>query len=76
MNTSYEVQLLTYLRLSNVRLQFLINFFVPLWKMAVGEWSSEFLRRPRLDWDELRLSDRPSRRPQLGGPATATPLGD
>jgi GxxExxY protein len=30
MNTSYEVQLLTYLRLSNVRLQFLINFFVPL----------------------------------------------
>ena len=30
MNTGYEIQLLTYLRLSNVRLQFLINFFVPL----------------------------------------------
>jgi len=37
MNTGYEVQLLTYLRLRYVRLQFLINFFVPLLKMAVGE---------------------------------------
>ena len=33
-------------------------------------------REPGLESDELRLSDRPSRRPQLGGPATATPLGD
>jgi GxxExxY protein len=29
MNPVYEVQLLTYLRLSNVRLGFLINFYVP-----------------------------------------------
>jgi hypothetical protein len=33
-------------------------------------------REPGLESDELRLSDRPSPRPQLGGPATATPLGD
>jgi hypothetical protein len=33
-------------------------------------------REPGLESDKLRLSDRPSPRPQLGGPATATPLGD
>ena len=33
-------------------------------------------REPGFESDELRLSDRRSRRPQLGGPATATPLGD
>jgi GxxExxY protein len=29
MNPVYEAQLLTYLRLSNIRLGFLINFYVP-----------------------------------------------
>jgi hypothetical protein len=33
-------------------------------------------REPELESDELRLNERPSRRPSLGGPATATPLGD
>jgi hypothetical protein len=33
-------------------------------------------REPEPWSDELRLNDRPSHRPSLGGPATATPLGD
>ena len=37
---------------------------------------SDVSREPGLESDKLRLSDRPSPRPQLGGPATATPLGD
>ncbi len=37
-----------------------------------GEVSSE----PDLESDELRTNERPSRRPSLGRPATATPLGD
>jgi hypothetical protein len=36
----------------------------------------EISREPGVDSDELRLTERPSRRPSLGGPATATPLGD
>jgi Domain of unknown function (DUF4407) len=31
---------------------------------------------PEPESDELRLHERPSRRPSVGGPATATPLGD
>jgi hypothetical protein len=37
-----------------------------------GEISPE----PELESDELRLNELPSGRPSLGGPATATPLGD
>ena len=33
-------------------------------------------RAPELESDELRLNDRPHERPALGGPATATQLGD
>src|SRR5215831_19137440 len=36
----------------------------------------ESSRGPELESDELRLSERASSRPSLGGPATATPLGD
>ena len=31
---------------------------------------------PEVESDELRLNERPSRRPSLGEPATATPLSD
>jgi Domain of unknown function (DUF4407) len=33
-------------------------------------------REPDVESDELRLDERQGRRPALGGPATATPLGD
>ena len=33
-------------------------------------------REPDVESDELRLDERQGRRPSLGGPATATPLGD
>jgi hypothetical protein len=33
-------------------------------------------REPDVESDELRLDERQGRRPPLGGPATATPLGD
>ena len=36
----------------------------------------EISRAPELESDELRLNDRPHERPALGGPATATQLGD
>jgi hypothetical protein len=36
----------------------------------------EVPREPGLESDELWPNERPSRRPALGGPATATPLGD
>jgi hypothetical protein len=36
----------------------------------------ETSREPEPESDELRLNERPSRRPSVGGPATATPLGD
>jgi len=36
----------------------------------------ESAREPGRESDELRLNQRPGRRPSLGGPATATPLGD
>jgi hypothetical protein len=36
----------------------------------------EVAPEPGLESDELRLNERPSRRPSLGRPATATPLGD
>jgi uncharacterized protein DUF4407 len=36
----------------------------------------ETSREPEPASDELRLHERPSRRPSVGGPATATPLGD
>ena len=36
----------------------------------------ELSREPELESDELGLTERPSRRPPLGGPATATTLGD
>jgi hypothetical protein len=36
----------------------------------------EISRDPEFESDELRLNERPSRRPSVGGPATATPLGD
>ena len=36
----------------------------------------EISRKAELESDELGLADRPSRRPSLGGPATATTLGD
>ena len=36
----------------------------------------EISREPELESDELRLNDRPHDRPALGGPATATQLGD
>jgi len=36
----------------------------------------EVSREPELQSDELQLNEQPSGRPSLGGPATATPLGD
>jgi uncharacterized protein YlxW (UPF0749 family) len=36
----------------------------------------EIKREPELESDEFSLNERPSRRPSLGSPATATPLGD
>jgi len=36
----------------------------------------ELSREPELESDDLGLTERPSRRPPLGGPATATTLGD
>ena len=36
----------------------------------------EVSREPELETDELTLNERSSRRPSLGRPATATPLGD
>ena len=36
----------------------------------------EVSREPEFESDELGLGGRPDRRPALGGPATATPLGD
>jgi hypothetical protein len=37
----------------------------------------EISREPEVDGDDVGLNEhRPSRRPSLGGPATATPLGD
>ena len=36
----------------------------------------ELSREHDLESDELRLNGRPGRHPSLGGPATATPLGD
>jgi hypothetical protein len=36
----------------------------------------EISREAGRESDELRLNERPSGRPSLGGPATATPLGD
>jgi hypothetical protein len=36
----------------------------------------EISREPEHESDELGLKERPSRLPSLGGPATATPLGD
>jgi Domain of unknown function (DUF4407) len=36
----------------------------------------EISRDPELGSDELRLNERPGGHPSLGGPATATPLGD
>ncbi|HEX5583888.1 DUF4407 domain-containing protein [Gaiella sp.] len=36
----------------------------------------EISHEPEPASDELRLNERPGRRPPLGGPATATPLGD
>jgi hypothetical protein len=36
----------------------------------------EISREPELESEELRLNEHPIHRPSLGGPATATPLGD
>ena len=36
----------------------------------------EISRDPEFESDELRLNERPRRRPSVGGPATATPIGD
>jgi hypothetical protein len=36
----------------------------------------EIKREPELESDEFSRNERPSRRPSLGSPATATPLGD
>src|SRR5262249_32698313 len=36
----------------------------------------EISREPEPESDEVGFDERPSRRPSLGGPATATPLGD
>jgi hypothetical protein len=36
----------------------------------------EMSREPDLEGRQLRLDERPSHRPSLGGPATVTPLGD
>ena len=39
-------------------------------------FGARFHATPELESDELGLNERPHERPALGGPATATQLGD